>query len=81
MNVKLEELKIKQDQTSKQDRIQDQKSIKHLEPLENEKNLKERIALFLQNSKKRKNRKKFVKLSKFEFLMLISPAKIVKMSL
>jgi len=34
---------------------------------EKENNLQERIALFIENQNKRKNRKKFVKLSKLEF--------------
>jgi len=77
LNFELEELKIKE--LKNIDVIKDDKSLKYLDiNHEKENNLQERIALFIENHNKRKNGKKFVKLSKLEFFFHFFPCKRFK---
>jgi len=81
MNVELDELKIKQDKISKPDIIQIKESIKPFEPIDDENNLKERIVLFLENSKKGIKERNLKNYPNRNFYWHFSLAKDVKMGL
>jgi len=77
LKVELEVLKIKEFKNS--DLMKDDKSVKPLNIIQdNENNLKQRVLLFIENQNRRKNRKKFVKLSKLEFFFHFFPCKRCK---
>jgi len=74
LNAELEDLKVKEKQMSQ---IKNEKSLKPSNAKENDEIVK-RIDLFLVKRKSNTNRKKYVKLSKFEFFMSFIPFKYLK---
>jgi len=76
LNIDLQEFKSKEERIPEE--INQDKNSKDANIIENDKILKERIEVYLENNKKRKNRKKFVKLSKFEFFLKFFPCKRFK---
>lgn len=75
LNIEIENVKINEKGSEAN---KNENCLKYSDDEKNDKNLKERIELHLKSKKSKTNRNKFVKFSRFDFIMSFIPCKRIK---